>query len=68
MRTDIAALENQIKIEKERLSGVSTSSISELDAHYRDIQLNLEFVTTMYKSNLGQLEQARIEAASASNS
>ena len=63
MRADIAALENQIKIEKERLSGSSTSSLTELDARYRDIQLNLEFVTTMYKSNLSQLEQARIEAA-----
>src|SRR5204862_2569638 len=60
---DIAALESQVSIEKDRLSGVSTSSISELDAQYRDIQLNLEFVTTMYKSNLSQLEQARIEAA-----
>src|SRR5436190_4353225 len=63
MRQGIAALQNQISTEKERLSGVSTSSISELDEQYRDIQLNLEFVTTMYKSNLAQLEQARIEAA-----
>jgi capsular polysaccharide transport system permease protein len=63
MKSTIAAMENQIRTEKERLSGVSTSSISELDAQYRDIQLNLEFVTTMYKSNLSQLEQARIEAA-----
>ena len=63
LRSDISALENQIRTEKERLSGVSTSSLSELDAQYRDIQLNLEFVTTMYKSNLSQLEQARIEAA-----
>jgi capsular polysaccharide transport system permease protein len=63
LRSDISALENQIRTEKDRLSGVSTSSVSELDAQYRDIQLNLEFVTTMYKSNLSQLEQARIEAA-----
>jgi capsular polysaccharide transport system permease protein len=63
MKSDITALENQVRAEKERLSGVSTSSISELDAQYRDIQLNLEFVTAMYKSNLSQLEQARIEAA-----
>jgi capsular polysaccharide transport system permease protein len=63
MRQAIAALQNQISTEKERLSGISTSSISELDAQYREIQFNLEFVTTMYKSNLSQLEQARIEAA-----
>jgi len=63
MKQNIASLQNQISTEKERLSGVSTSSISELDAQYREIQFNLEFVTTMYKSNLAQLEQARIEAA-----
>jgi capsular polysaccharide transport system permease protein len=63
MQSDISAFENQIRTEKERLSGVSTSSMSELNAQYQDIQLNLEFVTTMYKSNLSQLEQARIEAA-----
>lgn len=64
LRSEITALEGQVRMEKERLSGSATnSSISDLDAQYREIQLNLEFVTTMYKSNLSQLEQARIEAA-----
>lgn len=63
LRSEIAALEGQVKLEKERLSGSADSSISDLDSQYREIQLNLEFVTTMYKSNLSQLEQARIEAA-----
>jgi capsular polysaccharide transport system permease protein len=63
LKQGAAALEKQIKREKERLSGTSTSAISELDAQERDIQLNLESVLTMYRSNLSQLEQARIEAA-----
>ena len=63
LRSEIGALEGQVKLEKERLSGTATSSISDLDSQYREIQLNLEFITTMYKSNLSQLEQARIEAA-----
>jgi len=63
LRSDIDALEGQVRLEKERLSGNETSSISDLDSQYGEIQLNLEFVTTMYKSNLAQLEQARIEAA-----
>ncbi|CAN5270619.1 capsule polysaccharide export protein CtrB [soil metagenome] len=64
LRSDIGALEGQLRLQKERLSGSATSSsISDLDSQYREIQLNLEFVTTMYKSNLTQLEQARIEAS-----
>jgi len=63
LKNTAAALARQIKKEKDRLSGGSTSAISELDAQERDIQLNLESVLTMYQSNLSQLEQARIEAA-----
>jgi len=63
MKSDIEALKSQISIEKDRLSGTSTASVSELASLYSDLQLNLEFVTTMYTSNLSQLEQARIEAA-----
>src|SRR5436305_738111 len=42
MKSDIESLEAQISIEKDRLSGASTASISELDARSRDILLNLE--------------------------
>ena len=63
MRSDMTALANQISIEKDRLSGASTSSVSKLNAQYSDLQLNLEMVTEIYTSNLSQLEQARIEAA-----
>jgi capsular polysaccharide transport system permease protein len=63
LQMDIFALESQIASAKERLAGASSTSISELDAQFREIQLNLEFVTNIYKSNLAALEQARLEAA-----
>jgi capsular polysaccharide transport system permease protein len=63
LQLEITALESQIASAKERLAGASDTSISELDAQFREIQLNLEFVTNIYKSNLNALEQARLEAA-----
>src|SRR5439155_3238617 len=63
MKSDIDSLKSQISVEKDRLSGTSTASVSELDALYSDLQLGLELATTVYTSNLSQLEQARIEAA-----
>ena len=58
LRREIKALGDQIKREKERVAG-----LSELDAEFREIQLNLEFNTNIYKANLNALEQARLEAA-----
>lgn len=63
LQMEIVALESQIASAKDRLAGASDTSISELDAQFREIQLNLEFVTNIYKSNLTALEQARLEAA-----
>jgi capsular polysaccharide transport system permease protein len=63
LQMEISALRSQIEQAKERLAGASDTSISELDAQFREIQLNLEFVTNIYKSNLNALEQARLEAA-----
>ncbi|HUF46004.1 MAG TPA: hypothetical protein VMN43_11720 [Aestuariivirgaceae bacterium] len=62
LQLDITALESQIASAKERLAGSSDTSISELDAQFREIQLNLEFITNIYTSNLSALEQARVEA------
>lgn len=63
LRNQIAALQHQIRQEKQRLSGTQGRSLSEIDSEYRDIQLNLEFVSNNYKSTLGALEQVRMEAA-----
>jgi capsular polysaccharide transport system permease protein len=63
IKNQIGSITQQLQKERERLSGNSTASVTELDARSRDIQLNLEFVTTIYKSNLSQLEQMKFEAA-----
>jgi capsular polysaccharide transport system permease protein len=62
LKLDIASIQTQIDREKDRLSGGAGIALNELDSQFRAIQLNLEFVTNIYKSNLTQLEQARIEA------
>lgn len=63
LETRIAALEKQIAQEKQRLSGTGGRSLSEIDSRFREIQLNLEFLSNAYKSTLSALEQARIEAS-----
>ena len=53
----------QIAAEKDKLSiGTEGSAVSELAAQFAEIKFNLEFVETIYKSNLAQLERARVEA------
>ena len=62
LKLDIASIQTQIEREKDRLSGGTGQALNELDSQFRGLQLSLEFVTNIYKSNLTQLEQARIEA------
>lgn len=63
LKAEIETLTQQISKEKRRLSGgTGGDAVSELDAKFREIQFNLEFVETLYKSNLTQLERARLEA------
>jgi capsular polysaccharide transport system permease protein len=63
LRAEIDTLAKQIASEKSRLSlGAAGSTVSELAAKFGEIQFNLEFVETIYKSNLAQLERARVEA------
>lgn len=63
LQLEIASLATQIASEKERLIGASSSSLSQLGAEFREIQVELEFATEVYKTNLTALEQARVEAA-----
>ena len=63
LKAQIETLTKQIAAEKDKLSVRSDgSAVSELAARFAEIQFNLEFVTTIYKSNLSQLEQARVAA------
>lgn len=63
LRAEIDTLNKQLTAEKNRLSvGTGGSTVSELAAKFSEIQFNLEFVETIYKSNLAQLERSRLEA------
>ena len=61
LKAEIDTLTKQLAQEKRRLTG-SGSAVTELDAKFREIQFNLEFIENIYKSNLAQLERARLEA------
>ncbi len=61
--SEIDSLQKQIAQEKDKLSvGSGGSAVSELAARFGEIQFNVEFLETIYKSNLTQLERARVEA------
>jgi capsular polysaccharide transport system permease protein len=64
LKNEIETLRKQIAQEKDKLSvGIGGAAVSELAAKFSEIQFNLEFVETIYKSNLTQLEKVRVEAA-----
>lgn len=64
LQAQIETIQKQIVQEKDKLSvGSGGSAVSELAAQFAEIQFNLQFVETIYKSNLTQLEAARVEAA-----
>jgi capsular polysaccharide transport system permease protein len=64
LRTEIKILQEQIRTEKDRLAGGGSGvPVSELSAEFAEIQGRLEFVQAVFKSNLTQLEGARMEAA-----
>ncbi|MBI2718631.1 MAG: hypothetical protein HY245_15455 [Rhizobiales bacterium] len=62
LKSQIDTLKVQLAHEKDRLAGTTTGAVSELSARYKEISMNLDFVTNIYKSNLTQLETARIDA------
>ena len=64
LRAEIKILEEQIRMERDRLAGGGSDvPVSELSAEFAEIQGRLEFVQAVLKSNLTQLEGARMEAA-----
>lgn len=63
LRSEIAAVEAQIKISNDRLASGKVGSLSELDAQFRDFTLLIEFKTLRYKANLDALAKAQVEAA-----
>lgn len=62
LRGEIESIRSQLNQEKDRLSGGSSAAVAGLDSKFREIQFNVEFAGNIYKSNLAQLEQARVDA------
>ncbi|SHF55455.1 capsular polysaccharide transport system permease protein [Microbulbifer donghaiensis] len=67
LKAEIDALENQIAEEKERLVGVSEvqgeQRLNSLNAHFQNLELDLQFATDAYAASLKALETARMEAS-----
>lgn len=63
LRSEIAALKDQIQRANDRLASGKGGSLSELDAQFRDFTLLVEFKTLRYKANLDALAKAQVEAA-----
>ncbi|WP_444891163.1 hypothetical protein [Microbulbifer sp. DLAB2-AA] len=67
IQAEIGALENQIKVEKVRLVGISDEKgeqrLNTLSAHFQNLELDLQFATDAYAASLKALESARMEAS-----
>lgn len=68
IKTEIAALENQIEQEKSRIVGVSGEKkelrLNSLSANFQNLELELQFAVDAYQTALKALEAARMEASS----
>lgn len=63
IKGEIETLRGQIVEEKDRLSiGSDGSPVSAITARFAEIQANVAFLEGIYKSNLVQLEAAKVEA------
>jgi len=63
LRSEIDAVKAQLAVENDRLASDKGTSLSELDARFRDINLRIEYKTLRLKANLDAFEKAQIEAA-----
>ena len=63
LKAEISGLQEQIQSENERLAGGTGKTLSELDAEYREIELQIEYKTLRYKAHLEALEAAQLDTA-----
>ncbi|MBY6190502.1 hypothetical protein KUV22_08755 [Microbulbifer agarilyticus] len=67
LRAEIDSLEQQIDAERVRLVGVSDENgeerLNSLNAHFQNMQLDLQFAMDAYQASLTALETARMEAS-----
>lgn len=63
LKQRIAALQKQIEIEQNRLTDSDTTTLNDLAAKQKELQLDLDLATKAYASALVALEGARTEAS-----
>lgn len=62
VRSKIAALENQLGVEKAKLASIDTVSLNDVNAEYQELEMELQFATDLYKTTIVALERARVES------
>ncbi|WP_255873182.1 hypothetical protein [Microbulbifer elongatus] len=67
LQAEIHSIEQQIEAEKVRLVGVSADDgeerLNSLNAHFQNLELDLQFAMDAYQASLTALETARMEAS-----
>lgn len=62
IRTQISALEKQVKQEKEKLTSPNKNKLNRQAIQFESIKSEVEFSADLYKLSLASLEKARLEA------
>lgn len=62
VRNRIDSVKAQLLEERQKISAQDTSSINEVNAEFRELELELKFATDLYRATLEGLEQARVES------
>ncbi|AWB68405.1 sugar transporter [Saccharobesus litoralis] len=62
LKSQINAIESQIAEQKTHLVSRSDSALNQLDIQYRNLTMQIEFASDVYKAALLGLEQTRVEA------
>lgn len=62
LKNQISALQNQIANQQQKLVGKEQSALNDLDIQYRNLTMQIEFSTDVYKAALLGLEKTRAEA------
>mgnify|MGYP006425539737 CR=1 FL=1 len=63
VRSEIEALREQVRVERDRLARAAGDSLNEVSARYQTLELRAEFAQKTFSSALAALQNTRIEAA-----
>ncbi|MCK7544303.1 chain-length determining protein [Marinobacter bryozoorum] len=63
LREEASAMEEQIRIEQDKLARQSGDSLNKVSAEYKTLEMRADFALELYSNTLTALESTRIEAA-----